>query len=228
MAGPTTVGRDREACRQRVGGRPWSGRGADVEFRILGPLELLEDGHQVVRHRTRALRARPARLARFIEEQRAPPGSTTFAPGRPAAHLGKFGDRVRGNSPDRPHAGETPASWQRSSPGARFDRPLAAESDESEQWPTRDAVRSAAAPLMSDVSTGPELRTSSIVCEPVPVLSLRHAKREPTRQKAGRSVVVRSESLRGAAGDARIRREARAPGQSRGRSVRRQPRLTCR
>jgi hypothetical protein len=63
-----------------------------VEFRILGPLELLEDGHQVVRHRTRALRARPARLARFIEEQRAPPGSTTFAPGRPAAHLGKFGD----------------------------------------------------------------------------------------------------------------------------------------
>jgi hypothetical protein len=94
-----------------------------VEFRILGPLELLEDGHQVVRHRTRALRARPARLARFIEEQRAPPGSTTFAPGRPAAHLGKFGDRVRGNSPDRPHAGETPASWQRSSPGARFDRP---------------------------------------------------------------------------------------------------------
>jgi hypothetical protein len=67
-----------------------------VEFRILGPLELLENGHQVVRHRTGALRARPARLARFIEEQRAPPGSTTFAPGRPAAHLGKFGDRVRG------------------------------------------------------------------------------------------------------------------------------------
>jgi len=79
-----------------------------VEFRILGPLEVLENGHQVVRHRTRALRARPARLARFIEEQRAPPGSSTFAPGRPAAHLGKFGDRVRGNSPDRPHAGETP------------------------------------------------------------------------------------------------------------------------
>jgi hypothetical protein len=25
-----------------------------VEFRILGPLEVLEDGHQVVRHRTRA------------------------------------------------------------------------------------------------------------------------------------------------------------------------------
>ena len=102
-------------------------------FRTLGPLGVLEDGQQVVQHRTRALRARPADLARFIEEQRAPPGSSTFAPGRPAAHLGKFGDRVRGSSPDRPHAGETPSCWQRSSPGARFDRPLAAESDESRQ-----------------------------------------------------------------------------------------------
>jgi hypothetical protein len=51
-----------------------------VEFRILGPLGVLEDGHQVVRHRTRALRACPADLARFIEEQRAPPGSTRLAP----------------------------------------------------------------------------------------------------------------------------------------------------
>ena len=110
-----------------------SGRGADLEFRILGPLELLENGHQVVRHRTRALRARPARLARFIEEQRAPPGSTTFAPGRPAAHLGKFGDRVRGNSPDRPHAGETPLLGKGAVLAYRFDRPLAAESDESRQ-----------------------------------------------------------------------------------------------
>jgi hypothetical protein len=57
-----------------------SGRGADLEFRILGPLGVLEDGQQVVRHRTRALRARPADFARFIEEQRAPPGSTTLAP----------------------------------------------------------------------------------------------------------------------------------------------------
>jgi hypothetical protein len=110
-----------------------SGRGADVEFRILGPLEVLENGHQVVRHRTRALRARPARLARFIEEQRAPPGSTTFAPGRPAAHLGKFGDRVRGNSPDRPHAGETPLLGKGAVLAHRFDRPLAAESDEEEK-----------------------------------------------------------------------------------------------
>jgi hypothetical protein len=43
--------------------------------------------------------------------------------GRPAAHLGKFGDRVRGDSPDRPHAGETPASWQRSSPSAPLGAP---------------------------------------------------------------------------------------------------------
>jgi hypothetical protein len=56
-----------------------------VEFRILGPLEVLENGHQVVRHRTRALRARPARLARFIEEQRAPPGSTGALNGYTAA-----------------------------------------------------------------------------------------------------------------------------------------------
>jgi hypothetical protein len=70
-----------------------------VEFRILGPLELLEDGHQVVRHRTRALRARPARLARFIEEQRAPPGSTTFAPVDPPP---TWGNSVIGSGEIRP------------------------------------------------------------------------------------------------------------------------------
>jgi len=49
----------------------------------------------------------PAGLARFIGEQRAPPGSTTLAPGRPDAQLGKFGDRVRGDSRDRPQAGRS-------------------------------------------------------------------------------------------------------------------------
>ena len=69
-----------------------------MEFRILGPLGVLEDGHQVVRHRTRALRACPADLARFIEEQRAPPGSTRLAPVDPPPTW-EFGDRVRGIRP---------------------------------------------------------------------------------------------------------------------------------
>jgi hypothetical protein len=70
-----------------------------VEFRILGPLEVLEDGHQVVRHRTRALRARPAGLARFIEEQRAPPGSTHSPPVDPPP---TWGNSVIGSGEIRP------------------------------------------------------------------------------------------------------------------------------
>src|SRR5262245_44292642 len=42
------------------------------------------------------------RVSLALSEQRTLPGSTTLAPGRPAAHLGKFGDRVRGDSRDRP------------------------------------------------------------------------------------------------------------------------------
>jgi hypothetical protein len=60
---------------------------------------VLEDGHQVVRHRTRALRACPADLARFIEEQRAPPGSTRLTPVDP---LPTWGNSVIGSGGIRP------------------------------------------------------------------------------------------------------------------------------
>ncbi len=101
-----------------------------MEFRILGPLGVLEDGHQVVRHRTRALRACPADLARFIEEQRAPPGSTTLAPVDPPP---TWGNSVIGSEGIRP-IGLTRGRLLLLGKGGvlahRFDRPLAAESDE--------------------------------------------------------------------------------------------------
>jgi hypothetical protein len=54
--------------------------------------------------------------------------------------------------------GRVPLLVEAAVAGASLDEPLAAGLDESEQRPTRDAVRSVAARLMSGVSTGPDSR----------------------------------------------------------------------
>ena len=83
---------------------------------------------------------------------------------------------------------------------------LAIEMDESEQRPTRDAGRSAAAPLKSGLSAGPELtpdpdelRSSANAC---PGSRFAQAKRERARRRPGRPVFVPSGRLAGAKLDA--------------------------
>src|SRR5215216_6511432 len=82
-----------------------SGRGADVEFRILGPLGVLATAT-----RSSGIERGPCGPARRISlayrGAASPARINQTRAGRPAAHLEKFGDRVRGDSPDRPHGGE--------------------------------------------------------------------------------------------------------------------------
>jgi hypothetical protein len=86
--------------------------------------------------------------------------------------------------------------------------------DESEKRPTRDAGRSAAAPLIRSVSTGPELTpdpdelgSSANAC---PDSRFAQAKRERARRRPGRPVFVRSRRAADRQSGARTRGEAGA------------------
>ena len=115
---------------------------------------------------------------------------------------------------------QTAASRRMEQSASTFaDGHFAAGMDETEQQPTSDAGRSAAAPLIRSVSSGLKLRlirTSLIVGERVPGLSLRSGEVEATSAVSGAArplLVARMSGSqridRGAAADltARLERE---------------------
>jgi hypothetical protein len=132
IAGPTAVGRDREVCRQRVGGCRCSREGEE-QTSSSG----FSGRWRYWRTATRSsgIERGPCGPARRVSlalsrSSEPPPGSTTLDPGRPAAHLGKFGDRVREIRPIVLTRGRLLLLGKGAVLAHRFDRPLAGESDD--------------------------------------------------------------------------------------------------